>query len=668
VALALLIGGAGSVAACHVGLPGGTGNGGTTGGGPAPPLLAGPCDWRGVGQTNDVRFSPDGSTVVAAGGSFLKVFDAATGAHRSPSGWQPNALFSVTFSPDGAWMAALPAHNLYTGPASVWRTDGPQQGGALAFGHDVATAAFSPDSKLIAVLLSDGTPVVVVFRLADLSIAATLALTHNLAGLGPVLDFTADGSTLVLKDTNPYAWNTSDWTPLAGAPAIPQNPELPRTDQKSDYSAASQRQVDVNFNQVNASSVSAGSAGRYWLSPGTADLTAVAISRDGNLVAAGDAGGQVYVWQLTQAFLDQSTTDVPLLFTFSAQTSTISALALSADGTRLASASQDGTLYVWRTGDGTPLWHAAGIPIGFAGEPPKVLAADGTAGVLLVSQGGAAAYLLDATADTLRGTLLGDPSVTGCVGSPDGLATACPAGNRIQVLASGGTPTLTGSSTGTSLQRAGFALSADHTQLVEDVMALPLASLVPPSKLFLWTVGGGQSGTALAQANGAVSPLVFSKNGARVAGISSSGPVILWDAAGGGVLGQWGPASQPGFASIYEAVALSDDGMSVAAVGRATTSLLLAGPGPPREIPLSDGPDGHSSVAFSPDGTLIAATVQSLSTVPSNEIPRGGIVVRVADGTTPHSLPGVATNVAFLSNTTIVRGELDQTISYWCGP
>lgn len=99
-----------------------------------------------------------------------------------------------------------------------------------------------------------------------------------------VLDFTADGSTLVLKDTNPYAWNTSDWTPLAGAPAIPQNPELPRTDQKSDYSAASQRQVDVNFNQVNASSVSAGSAGRYWLSPGTADLTAVAISRDGEAV------------------------------------------------------------------------------------------------------------------------------------------------------------------------------------------------------------------------------------------------------------------------------------------------------------------------------------------------------------------------------------------------
>jgi hypothetical protein len=95
---------------------------------------------------------------------------------------------------------------------------------------------------------------------------------------------------------------------------------------------------------------------------------------------------------------------------------------------------------------------------------------------------------------------------------------------------------------------------------------------------------------------------------------------------------------------------------------------LLAGPGPPREIPLSDGPDGHSSVAFSPDGALIPATVQSLSTVPSNEIPRGGIVVRAADGTTPHSLPGVATNVAFLSNTTIVRGELDQTISYWCGP
>src|SRR4051812_25864791 len=100
--LFLLFAAATSLAACGGGMPvpkgGGAGIGGI-GGASDPPLLAGPCDWRGVGQAKDLRFSPDGRLLVAASGGFLKVFDAATGAHRHPSGWQPNALAAVIFSP-----------------------------------------------------------------------------------------------------------------------------------------------------------------------------------------------------------------------------------------------------------------------------------------------------------------------------------------------------------------------------------------------------------------------------------------------------------------------------------------------------------------------------------------------------------------------------------------
>jgi WD40 repeat protein len=654
----LVLFGAASLAGCGEGGPNRVGG---VGGGTDAPLLVGPCDWRGVGQTRDIRFSPDGQAVVAAGGHYLKVFDAATGAHRNASGWQANALSTVIFSRDGKWMAGLPDHNVHTGAASVWRTDDRHQGGLLAAGHDVMTAAFSPDSKLIALLLSDGIAGVTVFHLPDLTIAASL--TGNVPSLGEaILDFTPDGAALVLRGpTSSLAWSTTNWTTMP-APSLVASPDLPRTDPKRDDWTASGRHVSVSYDTVNFNS-------RYWRTPGTDDLSAVAISRDGSMVVAGDQGGHVYVWRVTQAFVDQLTTDVPLLFTFSAQVNTISALAFSADGGQLASVSEDGTLYVFRAQDGAQLWHADGAPIGFANSHLKLLAVDGAAGLILVGRD-SVAYVLDATSDVLRGALSGDSPVTDCVGSSDGRATACVAGDRVQIVALDGPRTLTGSSlTGTSQWRGGIALSPDHARLVEAVTPQGQApTLTPASDLLLWTVAGGSTGTPLTRVDGMVNPLVFSRDGSRLVGVVSSGrPLRFWDASGAQIA-EWGVPPPAGFPNIYQVVATSDDGATAAAVGAGTTHVLFADAGSARELPLGGLADGSRSLAVSSDGAMIAIASDYLVTGNGTPVPHGGVVIRTIDDRIVYRFAGATTSIAFLSDTTIVRGEIDQTISYWCVP
>ena len=57
---------------------GASGSGGSAGG-PALPTLDAPCDWRGAGHASDLAFTPDGALLLAAGGAYVRAFEAATG-------------------------------------------------------------------------------------------------------------------------------------------------------------------------------------------------------------------------------------------------------------------------------------------------------------------------------------------------------------------------------------------------------------------------------------------------------------------------------------------------------------------------------------------------------------------------------------------------------------
>jgi len=647
---------------------GASGAGGAGGASVAPPLLAGPCDWRGVGDGKDVRFSPDDKQLVVSSGTFLKVFDAVTGAHRHASRWQLAGPGVVGFSRDGAWMGVIPARNITTAGASMWRTDDPQQGQVLLPDRSIATFAFSPDSTLVALLASDRTPAVLVFRMSDLSMVASLPLDTGLSWTTAFLDFSRDGSLLVLRGYSAIAWSTSNWSTSANVPMLPGDPELPRTDRTDGFSADGSRSAffSPSFNDIGV-----GSGNRGFTTPSPAAVTAIAVSHDGNLVAAGDETGHVYVWQITQAFLDQQSTDVPLLWTSTSQTASVGALSFSHNDATLASAAADGTLFVWRVKDGMPAWHAEGIP---PDTGIKLLAADARSNILLTT-GGPGAIALDASADKIAGkatVATGAVLLGPCVASHDGHAIACPEDDRIAYATLDGTSAVVGASlAGMTGTRAGVALSPDHTRLVEDVTAGGLASLLGPSEVRAWPLPSGTSHSSLAHVDATIVALVFSADGSRLAGVASTGaPLRLWDAASGAPIGSWGPAPPGTVLGTYQAAAITDDGSMVAAVDGGTPTLLLATVGgASREIRLGDGQTGHDALAFSPDGAWLAASTSSYST-PQGSSPTtlGGILVRTSDGAPTYSLPGASRGVAFLSNGTLARDEDDGTISLWCLP
>jgi hypothetical protein len=100
------VGGAGIGGAGGTGGGGGAGGtggmglgGGGAGGTSTTPTLDVPCGWHGAGAANDLTFTPDGTLLLAAGGGYVRAFDAATGRHVSISAWYPTFLFGVDVSP-----------------------------------------------------------------------------------------------------------------------------------------------------------------------------------------------------------------------------------------------------------------------------------------------------------------------------------------------------------------------------------------------------------------------------------------------------------------------------------------------------------------------------------------------------------------------------------------
>jgi hypothetical protein len=200
------------------------------------------------------------------------------------------------------------------------------------------------------------------------------------------------------------------------------------------------------------------------------DFSAVALSQSGWTLAAGETNGHVYVWQLPRTL---PVTMAPVL-SLTTQVGTVPALAFSPDDSVLATASDDGTLYVRRVSDGSEVWHAEGPPPFPNGV--SVLAANASSGLVLAlaDRGYVLDPTTDPTTDAIRGTLSrgtgSGADGTTCVGSADATAMACP-GDRIAFEASGGAAVLTGSPAGTGsfTVRGGFALAPDHTLLVESI-------------------------------------------------------------------------------------------------------------------------------------------------------------------------------------------------------
>ena len=259
----------------------------------------------------------------------------------------------------------------------------------------------------------------------------------------------------------------------------------------------------------------------------------------------------------------------------------VEAVAFSPDGTRLATASRDGTARLWEVATGREqarLEHDGWVTrVAFSPD-----------GTRLATSNDRTARLWEVATGREQARLQHDGVVEAVAFSPDG--------TRLATASRDGTARLWEVATGRELGRMkhvtsvrAVAFSPDGTRLAtsNDRMAR------------LWEVATGREQARL-EHNDGVSAVAFSPDGTRLATVSPSRTARLWEVATGQE-----QARLQHYAGAVEAVAFSPDGTRLATASRdGTARLWEVATG--QELARLEHDDRVSAVAFSPDGTRLA--------------------------------------------------------------
>jgi WD40 repeat protein/serine/threonine protein kinase len=280
-------------------------------------------------QVRKVAFSPEGTLVATMtwGGAFLQLWETRTGRlHKQLLHEVPGWTTDFSFSPDGQLLAASQGWM-----ARFWDTQTGEEGESLRHEAPVTSVVFSPDGRLFATGSRGWTA-----RLWDLNTGRPYGqpLPHP-SGVDNVV-FSPDGQYLASRSWPGAArlWRT--FQPLK--------------------TAVMQRQTVNNLGTVSADgkvgAIILGNAIRLWdtttfrpigkpLRQDT-NLSAVALSRDGKLLAAGLKSWRAIVF---------STETWQLLHNLGCEGGVVSA-AFSPDGRVLATGSANGVVQLWDMASG----------------------------------------------------------------------------------------------------------------------------------------------------------------------------------------------------------------------------------------------------------------------------------------------------------------------------
>jgi WD40 repeat protein len=199
------------------------------------------------GDVARLTFSPDGAVLAAHSGGAFVLWDVNTGKRVADCKAPPSGrgvvfgITDVSFSPDGTWIAASDQHEA----VHVWDAKTGELRHTLP-GHkrEVFSVAFSPAGKLLASGSLDGTA-----RLWDADKFEEVATLPGTSRVGSV-QFSPDGQVLVAVSGDAVRlWDVAT------------------------------RKVLVTL-------------------PGEEDILGVAFSRDGSVLATGGSGQSVHIWNV----------------------------------------------------------------------------------------------------------------------------------------------------------------------------------------------------------------------------------------------------------------------------------------------------------------------------------------------------------------------------------
>jgi WD40 repeat protein/tRNA A-37 threonylcarbamoyl transferase component Bud32 len=513
-----------------------------------------------------VAFSPDGRRIASSDHSDLKVWDAATGKVLFTLKGHERHVTAVAFSPDGTRLASAGGHpwrdafnDDEAGEVKVWDLATGREAFSLAgFSSGVNSVAFSPDGGRLASAgaVWDAQKKDIVSGEVKVWDARTGRELLSCRGSDPdpvwSVAFSPDGTRLASTgELKVIVWEAVTGKELrtfetekAFPPlSVSFSPDGTRLAGKLEDGTVIVWDVDTGKEVCSFKTYDTPSAHRN---------ASVAFSPDGKWLAS----DTLYGWGLWDAATGGR------VYTFKGHTGLVTCVAFSPNGTRLASASMDGTVKVWG-----------------ATRDPEGLTLKGF---------GAIAFSPD-------GRWRASPSITGDEREP-GAVTVWDVASGREVL----------SLKGHSSQVFSVAFSPDGTRLAAASGVYEQGDLKAPDRggeIKVWDTTTGRALLTLRGHARFVTGVAFSPDGRCLASIDAGGAVKIWDAATGR---ETGTLVQPPSSSVWRpGLAFGPDGL---AVPRDDGTITLWDPATGRPVRTFGGhARGDRGLAFSPDGRRLAS-------------------------------------------------------------
>ena len=645
----------------------------------------------GKGRISDSDLSPDGRLLAVATMIGAYLYDVATmkeDLYRETNG----AIISIEFSPDGQSFAT----GSNDGTLQLWNT----ANGELLFTQrhhaaGIVQLAFSPDGQMLA-SGSEYEPLRV-WNTTDGSVVAVLE--EFSAVRDDAVAFSPDGRTLAYsavtyssESDNPNRtielWDLVEHMPLASLELTDSYPILA-------FSPDGQRLV------TGSTKLEGGTLQIWRVADGSLLTTLdghtdaardVLFSSDGQLLISAAKDGTVRLWDGTDGtpLVTLDHPNIPYEI-FSTDINEVNSVAVSPDGTMLATGTLDRAIRLWNADDGTLL---ATLP-GHLDTPYKLeFLPDGQ--TLVSTAYDSTVRIWDVTGNALLATLDAHAdSIMSLAYSPDGRILAAALSNGtvrlinpednavVAVLEVGVEPI-------SSLDFK-LAFTPDGTMLVaaaNDVRVWRVGDWELISPFEMYAGGGGAlaispDGRTVASepldqdlqlwdlATGATLATIEDVSMATTAAFSPDGRVLatgqaysevigLWDATNGAALAPLDGSDTGGHTDTVNSVVFSPDGETLASGGFDNTIKLWDMPGDTSPITLEGHADRVQSVNFSSDGQLLVSGSRD-STVRLWHASYTSIPPTVLEGHT------VSVNSVVFSpdGRTIASGSSDGTIRLW---